>query len=101
HRYCAYMAPPATATTLPSRAWAASDAPAATTVPAPSFPTGRDCPTRAGPTRPAAGGSGAVTTGRSAVPAAVAWVMSAPASSSPRADGVVGAAALATVTWRR
>ena len=61
HRYCEYIAPPSTATVLPSSAWAASDAPAATTVPAPSLPTGRESPTR--PARPgnAAGGTVADT----------------------------------------
>src|SRR5271166_3074277 len=39
-RYCEYIPPPAAATTLPSRACAAADSPAATTVPAPSLPTG-------------------------------------------------------------
>ena len=45
-RYCAYMAPPATATVLPANAWASAEDPALTTVPAPSFPTGIDLPTR-------------------------------------------------------
>src|SRR5689334_20113318 len=44
-RYCEYIPPPAAATTLPSRACAAADSPAATTVPAPSLPTGRGVPT--------------------------------------------------------
>src|SRR5450830_1482892 len=44
-RYWAYIAPPMAATFLPSRAWAAAEVPAATTVPAPSLPTGSDCPT--------------------------------------------------------
>jgi len=44
-RYSAYIPPPAAATVLPSRALAAGDEPAATTVPAPSFPTGIAWPT--------------------------------------------------------
>jgi hypothetical protein len=41
-RYCAYMAPPSSATVLPSSAFAASDDPVFTTTPAPSLPTGID-----------------------------------------------------------
>ena len=41
-RYWPNISPPKMPTVLPIRAWAASDEPAATTVPAPSFPTGRD-----------------------------------------------------------
>ena len=41
-RYWAYMAPPNPATVLPSSPWAVADVPAATTVPAPSLPTGMD-----------------------------------------------------------
>src|SRR6201998_4083614 len=40
--YCEYIAPPAIATVFPTRCWAADDDPAATTVPAPSLPTGSD-----------------------------------------------------------
>src|SRR6186713_2131539 len=39
-RYWAYIEPPTIDTVLPSSAWAASDEPALTTVPAPSLPTG-------------------------------------------------------------
>src|SRR5246127_5461120 len=46
-RYCEYIAPPAIATVFPTRAWAAEDDPAATTVPAPSLPTGSDLSSRA------------------------------------------------------
>ena len=41
-RYCEYMAPPTMATVLPISACAAGDAPAWTTTPAPSLPTGID-----------------------------------------------------------
>src|SRR4029077_14133560 len=54
-RYCEYIPPPAAATTLPSRACAAADSPAATTVPAPSLPTGMGVPTR--PRAPPGGGA--------------------------------------------
>ena len=91
-RYCPYIAPPAAATVLPTSACAASDEPAATTVPAPSLPTGIDTPTLASIARIAAGGSGAMITGRSGVPVATAAVTSAPASSRPRSDGLIGAA---------
>src|SRR6201998_2900172 len=46
-RYCVYIAPPAIATVFPTSAWAAEDSPAATTVPAPSLPTGSDLSSRA------------------------------------------------------
>src|SRR5262249_31210880 len=55
-RYCEYIPPPAAATTLPSRARATGDSPAATTVPAPSLPTGIGAPP--GPARAARGGLG-------------------------------------------
>src|SRR6266481_4618242 len=45
-RYCAYMAPPRIATVFPISACAAGDAPAWTTTPAPSLPTGNDCSKR-------------------------------------------------------
>src|ERR1700729_454710 len=97
-RYWAYMAPPATATAFPSRAGAAADEPAATTVPAPSLPTGNGTPTRARTARIAASGNGAVTTGRSAGPLATAALTSAPASSRPQSDGLIGAASTRTTT---
>ena len=78
-RYCEYIAPPAIATVFPMRAWAAADDPAATTVPAPSLPTGSDLSSRADSAPRAASAIEAVTTGRSGVPATVAVVMSAPA----------------------
>lgn len=98
-RYCAYIAPPAIPTILPSRACAAADEPAATTVPAPSLPTGSDFPTRAARPASAPSRSGAVTTGRSGVPATVAADMSAAAGiSRPRSDGLIGAASTRTTT---
>ncbi len=97
-RYWAYMSPPTTATVLPSRAAAAADWPAATTVPAPSLPVGIGMPTRPAAALMAASGSGAVTTGRSAEPAETAAVTSAPAKSRPRSDGLIGAASIRTTT---
>src|SRR6202023_1979004 len=76
-RYCVYIAPPAIATVFPTRAWAAEDDPAATTVPAPSLPTGSDLSSRADSALRAASPTEAVTTGRSGVPATVAVLMSA------------------------
>ncbi len=97
-RYCAYMAPPAAATVLPSRACAAGDEPAATTGPAPSLPTGIEMPTRPATARMAASGSGAVTTGLSGGPLATAAATSAPASSNPRSEGLMGVASTRTST---
>ena len=81
-RYCVYIAPPAMPTVFPSRACAADDDPAATTVPAPSLPTGSDLSIRAESPARAPAPNDAVTMGRSGVPATVAVVMSAPAMSS-------------------
>src|SRR6202453_5480908 len=78
-RYCEYIAPPAIPTIFPSRACAAGDDPAATTVPAPSLPAGSDWSTRAESPPSAPAPNEAVTMGRSGVPATVAVVMSAPA----------------------
>src|SRR5271165_4428627 len=80
HRYCAYIAPPARETVLPRSAWAFGDVPASTTVPAPSFPTGNDSPTRPPRALIVVAGTEAVTTGLSAGPETVAVDMSAPAT---------------------
>src|SRR6516225_8656541 len=61
-RYCVYIAPPAMPTLLPTRACAADDDPAATTVPAPSLPTGSDLSSRADSAPRAASPTEAVTT---------------------------------------
>src|SRR5580704_8048696 len=61
-RYCEYIEPPATATVRPRSACASGEEPAATTVPAPSLPTGSDLPTRAARERSAPSASGTVTT---------------------------------------
>ena len=91
-RYCAYIPPPAAATTLPSRARAAAGPPAATTVPAPSLPAGSGVPTRPARPRMPASGIGAATTGRPADPLATAAAISAPPNSRPISDGLTGAA---------
>ena len=93
------MAPPAIPTVFPRRACAAGDEPAATTVPAPSLPTGSDASSRADSPRSVPSLTDAVTTGRSDVPATVAVVMSAVATSKPRSDGLIGDASTWTNTW--
>src|SRR6516165_1493420 len=97
-RYWVYIAPPAIPTRFPKRACAADDEPAATTVPAPSLPTGSDLSTRAEsrPTAPAP--NDAVTMGRSGVPATVAVVRSAQATRRARSDGLIGEASTRTNT---
>src|ERR1700758_2240882 len=97
-RYCAYIPPPAIPTDLPTRAWAAEDDPAATTVPAPSLPTGSGLSTRAESPSSAASLNVAVTTGRSGVPAVVAVDMSAPAMRTPKSDGLTGEDSMRTST---
>src|SRR5271154_2098704 len=97
-RYCAYIAPPAIPTSFPRRACAADDDPAATTVPAPSLPTGSGLSTRAESPASARSPNDAVTTGRSGVPATVAVVMSAPGMSTPKSDGLIGEASTRTNT---
>src|ERR1700757_1911893 len=97
-RYCAYMPPPAIPTVLPTRARAAEDDPAATTVPAPSLPTGSGLSTRAESPRSAPAANDAVTVGRSGVPATVAVDISAPAMRTPKSDGLIGEASTRTNT---
>src|ERR1700738_4272672 len=96
NRYCEYIAPPAIHTIFPSSACAAGDGPAATTVPAPSLPTGVGLSTRGESAPSVPGLNDAVTTGRSGVPATVAGDMSALAMSSPRSDGLIGDASTCT-----
>src|ERR1700753_3765041 len=96
--YWAYIAPPAIPTTFPRRACAAGDDPAATTVPAPSLPTGSDWSTRADSASNTFAPSGAVTIGRSGVPDTVAAVRSAAGTRTPRSDGVIGEASTRTNT---
>src|ERR1700722_18731585 len=97
-RYCEYIAPPAIPTVFPTRACAAADEPAATTVPAPSLPTGRDVSTRAESPCSAVGAKVAVTIGRSGGPVTVAVDMSAPAMRRPKSDGLIGEASTRTST---
>ncbi len=73
--------------------------PAATTVPAPSLPTGSESPMRANRPASAPSRSGAVTTGRSGVPATAAADMSATLGiSRPRSGGLTGDASTRTTT---
>src|ERR1700749_4179546 len=95
-RYCAYIAPPIIDTVLPINAFAASDAPVATTTPAPSLPTGIDSSNLAAIAFNAASGILAVTTGDSLVPENLAAAISAGPNSSPRSDGVIGVASTRT-----
>ena len=97
-RYCEYIAPPAIPTVLPSSACAAEDWPAATTVPAPSLPTGSGLSIRAESPASAPGPNDAVTVGRSGVPVTVAVVISAPGMSTPKSDGLIGEASTRTNT---
>ena len=97
-RNCEYIAPPRIATFLPSKACAAADSPAATTTPAPSLPTGIDCPMRAAMPFRNCGAMGAVTTGRSVVPEATAACMSAGPNNRPMSEGLIGAACIFTIT---
>src|ERR1700735_260790 len=92
------MLPPETATIRPARRCAVGDEPVATTVPAPSLPTGSDSPSRAASAWSMGPGTAARTTGCSGVPPSVAVLRSAPASSSPRSDGLTGAASTRTRT---
>ena len=97
-RYCEYIAPAATPTVLPSSAWAAGDDPATTTTPPPSLPTGIDSPTRPAIARITLGVIGAVTVEDCPEPSNDAAAMSAPPNSSPRSDGLIGAASTRTST---
>jgi hypothetical protein len=67
------------------------DAPASTTMPAPSLPTGIDWSRRPAIARISLSGTFAVRTGRSALPDAVAVLMSAAPNSRPMSDGLIGA----------
>src|ERR1700681_3049264 len=97
-RYCAYIAPPIIATVLPISAFAASDDPVLITTPAPSLPTGIDSSSRPAIAFIAASGTFAVITGASLVPDALADVMSAAPTRSPRSDGLIGEASTRTTT---
>jgi len=97
-RYCVYIPPPAIPTVFPNRACAADDWPAATTVPAPSLPTGSGLSIRAESPARAPAPNDAVTTGRSGAPSTVAVVISAPGMRTPKSDGLIGAASTRTNT---
>ena len=93
-RYCAYIAPPSTATVLPTRC-CASD-PASITTPAPSLPTASDCPTRPATIRISCGGMRALKATSSPSPVILAAERSAGPMSSPRSDGLMGVASTRT-----
>lgn len=86
------------ATVLPSSACAAGDAPALTTVPAPSLPTGIDWSARPAMAFISLSGMRALSTGRAAVPDSVTVPRSAAPNSSPRSDGLIGVACIRTST---
>src|SRR5215469_15939863 len=88
--YCAYIEPPTVDTVLPISACASSDAPALTTVPAPSLPTGIDWSRRAARNGRAACETFGFTTVLSPLPDVVAADMSAGPSSRPKSDGLIG-----------
>ena len=96
-RYCAYIAPPATATVLPSSAWRRQTSRRRPRCRRPRCPPASAC-RRALRARMAAAGSGTVTTGPVGRAAATAAVTSAPASSRPRSEGLIGAASTRTST---
>ena len=97
-RYCEYIDPPSRPTVLPSSACAAGSDPAATTTPPPSLPTGIDSPTRPAIAFRASGAILAVTVEAGPEPSNDAVSMSAPPKSSPRSDGLIGAASTRTST---
>src|SRR3984957_9871328 len=97
-RYWEYIAPPIIETVLPISACAASDDPALTTTPAPSFPTGKDWSSLPAMARIAASGTFAVMTGASLVPDALAVAISAAPTRRPRSDGLIGLASTRTTT---
>ena len=93
-RYCEYIAPPSAATVLPISFCAASDAPAATTTPAPSFPTGIDMSSLAAMAFMPFSGMRAVTTGPCSPWVTVAVLMSAAPNSRPMSEGLMGEASM-------
>ena len=97
-RYCAYIAPPSSATVLPSSACAAADEPAATTTPAPSLPTGSDWPARPAIARSARSGTRAVALADAPLPDVASVSRSAAPNSKPMSDGLIGAASTRTTT---
>src|SRR5260221_4445127 len=97
-RYCVYMAPPTIDTVLPLSACAAGEAPALTTVPAPSLPTGIDLSSRAARNGSVWGGTLAVTTMLSPLPLVFAALMSAGPTSVQSYDGLLGQSSTLTRT---
>ena len=93
-----YMSRPSAATVLPSNAWATSLEPASTTTPAPSLPTGIGWSKRSATIGSSCGGIGALISGLSGVPDDLALLMSAGPKSSPRSDGLMGAASTRRTT---
>src|SRR5215475_4582581 len=97
-RYCAYMAPPRMPTTLPRRACAAPDVPAATTTPPPSLPAGIVRPMRPAAACIASGASVARTACTATRASRTIVLISARANMTPKSDGLMGAASIRTTT---
>src|SRR4029450_2747291 len=90
HRYCTYMAPPRMPTTLPRRACAACDVPAATTIPPPSLPTGIVRPMRPAAACIASGERIARTACTATRASRTIVLISARANMTPKSDGLMG-----------
>ena len=91
-RYCAYIPPPNAPTFLPSKACAASESPAAITVPAPSFPVASAIPNRAAKNCTAPGLALALILVSYPEPDEVSDSKSIGAVNNARSDGLIGAA---------
>ena len=90
HRYCEYIAPPATPIVLPTMS--SAPAPAAITTPAPSFPAGSGLSTLAAIAGIIASGTSMLTTASSPDPAVVIVETSAGPNNKPRSEGLIGVA---------
>ena len=93
-----YICPPAAETVFPRSACAAGEDPAAITVPAPSFPTAIDSPSLPESERRKLGSIGALATGKPSRSVTCVLETSAPARSSPRSEGLTGAASTRMTT---
>ena len=97
-RYPAYISPPNMPTRRPNKACAASPDPAAITRPLPSLPTGSQWPTLGAMALMAAGGTSNTKAGCPSRSVARTLDKSAAPNMSPRSDGLMGAASIATST---
>ena len=97
-RYSAYIPPPITATVLSIKLVASSPSPTATTVPAPSLPTGSDWSIRAFMICIPCGDTGAVNTLSLPEPDELASVMVDQPNITPRSEGLMGVASIFITT---